>query len=105
MGCMNERVKFKEGKMPGNLDGLGHPRNRKTGQRDIIKGQECIKFVSNGELKENEYMPSAQSPEVPRSKPRGSEVKTQRFRSLEASSHTDRRTQRFRENSRRFRGL
>jgi hypothetical protein len=23
-GCMNERVKFKEGKMPRNLDGLGH---------------------------------------------------------------------------------
>jgi hypothetical protein len=73
-GCMNERVKFKEGKMPGNLDGLGHQRNGKTGQRIIIKGQECIKFVSNGELKEDEYMHSTQSPEVPRSKPGGSEV-------------------------------
>jgi hypothetical protein len=73
-GCMNERVKFKEGKMPGNLDGLGHHRNGKTGQRDIIKGQECIKFVSNGELKEDEYMSSAQSPEVLRSKPGGSGV-------------------------------
>jgi hypothetical protein len=45
--------------MPGNLDGLGHHSNGKTGQRDIIKGQECIKFVSNGELKEDEYMPSS----------------------------------------------
>jgi hypothetical protein len=35
---MNERVKFKEGKMPGNLGGLGHHRNGRTGQRDIIKG-------------------------------------------------------------------
>jgi hypothetical protein len=73
-GCMNERVKFKEGKMPENLDGLSHHRSGKTGQRDTIKGQECIKFVSNGELKEDEYMPSAQSPEVSRSKPRGSGV-------------------------------
>jgi hypothetical protein len=73
-GCMNERVKFKEGKMPVNLDGLGCHRNGKTGQRDIIKGQECIKFVSNGEHKEDEYMPSAQSPEVLRSKPKGSGV-------------------------------
>jgi hypothetical protein len=56
-GCMNERVKFKGGKMDGNLDGLGHHRNGKTGQRDIIKGQECIKFVSNSVLKE--YMTSA----------------------------------------------
>jgi hypothetical protein len=60
--------------MPGNLDGLGHHSNGKTGQRDIIKGQECIKFVSNGELKEDEYMPSSQSPEVPRSKPGGSRI-------------------------------
>jgi hypothetical protein len=58
-GCMNERVKFKEGKMPRNLDGLGHYKGGKTNQRDIIKGQECIKFVSNGYLKEDEYMPSA----------------------------------------------
>jgi hypothetical protein len=42
-GCMNERVTFKEGKMPGNLDGLGHHRGGKTRQRDITKGQECIK--------------------------------------------------------------
>jgi hypothetical protein len=56
--CMNKRVKYKEGNMNGNLDRLGHHRNGRTGQRDIIKGQECIKFVSNGVLKEDEYMPS-----------------------------------------------
>jgi hypothetical protein len=73
-GCINEMVKYKEGKMPGNLDGLGHHGHRRTGQRDIIKDQECIKFVSNGELKEDEYMASSQSSEVPRSKPGGSGV-------------------------------
>jgi hypothetical protein len=71
---MNERIKFKEGKMLGNLDGLGHYKGGKTNQRDIIKGQECIKFVSNGDLEEDEYMPSAQNPEVPRQKCGGSGV-------------------------------
>jgi hypothetical protein len=71
---MNERVKYKEGKVDGNLDGLGHHRNGRTGQRDIIKGQACIKFVSKCVLKEDEYMPSVQSLEAPRSKPGGSGV-------------------------------
>jgi hypothetical protein len=48
-GCMSkekkqEKVQYKQGKMPGNKYGLGHIKGGKTGQRDIIKGQVCIRF-------------------------------------------------------------
>jgi hypothetical protein len=61
--------------MPGNKDGLGHIKGGKTGQRDIIKGQECIRFVRKGELNEDEYLLSTQKAEVPRSERRGSAVR------------------------------
>jgi hypothetical protein len=61
-GCMNEKVKYKQGKMPGNLDGLGHHEGARTSDREIIDVKECIKFVSHGDLKEDEYMQPSQNP-------------------------------------------
>jgi hypothetical protein len=62
---MNEKVKYKQGKMPRNLDGLGHHGGARTIDIKIINGKECIKFVSHGDLKEDEYIQTSQDSEVP----------------------------------------
>jgi hypothetical protein len=71
--------------------GFGYVEEGKTIGRKTIKEKECLKI--------QEHWVSVCSD------PGGSELEAQRFWSLEALSHTNRRTRRFRENSRRFRGL
>ena len=73
-GCMEEnKYKFKKGRHPRILDGLGHKKGNKANGRKVVNGFACVKFEKGGSIGSRQSAQNAETPrpsaESPRSAP------------------------------------